>query len=353
MAIYPRWTYEASLWLNYLPFAAMLLAAITLLLLRNKIGKGPITAALFFVLTLSPALGFINFFTMHYTFVADHYQYLACLGILVLAAELLARSCQPPHKILALATAAMLIASFLALTGFYASLFQTNMKLWTWNVAQNPDAFTAHNNLGIAYLNAGNRPEALRQISIALQQQPDDDNTQRTVCRLALSDGKPADALAHIQKAIALRPNFGLNYKLLGDVYEALGRPRDALDAYAKATTTDLTDPIYFIAYAEALKRSKKLDQAAIAYQAALSLAPGNLITRYNYGNILLDLNKPADAITQYQFILKYQPEEHNGPIWHNLAFAYSQIGQQSMAIEAENRGNQIDAANAAQAPHP
>ena len=44
---------------------------------RERIGRAPLAAAIFFVAMLSPMLGFIPLFTFFYTFVADHYQYVA------------------------------------------------------------------------------------------------------------------------------------------------------------------------------------------------------------------------------------------------------------------------------------
>src|SRR3989442_7077849 len=52
--------------------------------MRNPGRCGEVAAA-FFVATLSPVLGFIMLFTYRYTFVADHYQYLACIGPIALA----------------------------------------------------------------------------------------------------------------------------------------------------------------------------------------------------------------------------------------------------------------------------
>src|SRR5205823_15100618 len=45
----------------------------------------PYTTLFRSVVTLSPVLGFIMLFTFRYTFVADHYQYLACIGPIALA----------------------------------------------------------------------------------------------------------------------------------------------------------------------------------------------------------------------------------------------------------------------------
>ena len=61
-------------------------------LLRNagRWGPGPLVAFLFFAGTLVPALGFFNVYPMRYSFVADHFQYLASLGPIVLGAALVA-----------------------------------------------------------------------------------------------------------------------------------------------------------------------------------------------------------------------------------------------------------------------
>ena len=53
--------------------------------LRRYFGRSVEVAAAFFVATLSPVLGFIMLFTFRYTFVADHYQYVACIGPIALA----------------------------------------------------------------------------------------------------------------------------------------------------------------------------------------------------------------------------------------------------------------------------
>ncbi len=53
---------------------------------RRRLGRGPEVAFTFFVATLSPLLGVVMVTTFLYSFVADHYQYLACIGPLALFA---------------------------------------------------------------------------------------------------------------------------------------------------------------------------------------------------------------------------------------------------------------------------
>lgn len=50
-------------------------AAVLLVVFGLWLGREPFTAVAFFIITLSPALGFINAYPMRYSFVADHFQF--------------------------------------------------------------------------------------------------------------------------------------------------------------------------------------------------------------------------------------------------------------------------------------
>ncbi|MGN6367782.1 MAG: tetratricopeptide repeat protein [Phycisphaerae bacterium] len=346
LEIYPRWTYQTGNFLNYLPALGAALLALFLFALRHRITRWPFAIFACFVAALAPALGFINFFTMHYTFVADHYQYIASACLLPFVAELFARAAAPnarpfPKPFIVASTAILLL--FMAGSAFYASLYQDPIRLWGWNVRFNPDAFTAQHNLGVSLLSAGRSREGLQHIALALQQAPDDDSIQRTVGKLALHDGKFDEALAHFNHAIELRPNYGESYVLRGDVYDRMGRLDDAIADYRKAIEVGLNDADGYIALAAALKKKGDLPNAAKNYELALGLEPGNMITRYNYGNVLLDLHRYNDAIAAYEFILHYQPD--NPAVLDNLAYAYHMDGQDDKAIATQKRARALESA--------
>ncbi len=75
--IYPRWNISAGNPLAYIWLLACGAGGAAIYFARRLTGRGVEVAALFFVATLSPMLGFIMLYTFRYTFVADHYQYLA------------------------------------------------------------------------------------------------------------------------------------------------------------------------------------------------------------------------------------------------------------------------------------
>ena len=81
---YPRWPIFAADPLNYFWLLLTVVVALLVWFVRRFTGRSVEVALLFFVATLSPVLGFIMLYTFRYSWVADHYQYLACIGPLAL-----------------------------------------------------------------------------------------------------------------------------------------------------------------------------------------------------------------------------------------------------------------------------
>jgi hypothetical protein len=86
--------HDAMQWLYVIATLTVLgiLAATT-----RKLGRGPLAAALFYIVTLFPSLGFVDVYPFRYSFVADHFQYLSGLALIVLAVAALARLVPARH----------------------------------------------------------------------------------------------------------------------------------------------------------------------------------------------------------------------------------------------------------------
>src|SRR5207249_7766138 len=98
--IYPRWEIHSWQWMAYLPLLAATLGLIVLWALPGRAGRALFFAAAYYVVSLFPVLGFFSVFFFRYSFVSDHFQYLASMGPLALAgaaiATLLGRFCETP-----------------------------------------------------------------------------------------------------------------------------------------------------------------------------------------------------------------------------------------------------------------
>jgi hypothetical protein len=138
--IYPRWEIDAGDWTQWLyPIGACVIVA-GAFALRRRVGRGPLVAILFFGGTLVPALGFVNVYPMRFSFVADHFQYVASVGLIALAATGLSRI--PLNASIALPLA------LAVLTWRQTAIYRDLETLWTDTLAKNPAAWLAHNNLG-------------------------------------------------------------------------------------------------------------------------------------------------------------------------------------------------------------
>src|SRR5262249_33897175 len=83
--IYPRWDVDSSKVVAYLPLLAALTGLVALWFIHAKWGRALFFAAAYYVVSLFPVLGFFSVFFFRYSFVSDHFQYLASMGPLALA----------------------------------------------------------------------------------------------------------------------------------------------------------------------------------------------------------------------------------------------------------------------------
>src|SRR6202011_5176642 len=82
---YPQWKIDPSQPLMYLPILAAVIGMFVLWRGRNGRMRPLFFAAVYFVVSLFPVLDFFNVYYFRYSFVGDHFQYLASMGPLALA----------------------------------------------------------------------------------------------------------------------------------------------------------------------------------------------------------------------------------------------------------------------------
>jgi hypothetical protein len=160
--VYPRWQPNPDLGWQWLYPVTAIGTLFTLWLIRGRIGRGPVTALLFYVGTLFPVLGFMNAYGMRYSFVWDHWVYLPALGIIALVAALVMRAAESLRTPAVVYGFAAIVLPVLALLTWRQAGMYTDMEtLWRKTLARNPDSSMAHNNLGILLRNQGHIEEAM------------------------------------------------------------------------------------------------------------------------------------------------------------------------------------------------
>ena len=75
VVIYPFWEVGVGNWAAWAYVFAVVALGAGLWRMRNRTGRAPLAAALFFGVTLSPVLGFVDYGYMQFSFAADRFQY--------------------------------------------------------------------------------------------------------------------------------------------------------------------------------------------------------------------------------------------------------------------------------------
>jgi Flp pilus assembly protein TadD len=240
--MYPRWRIDSGAWWQYLFPLGVMALLIGLWAIRRRV-RLPLAALLFFCGTLFPTLGFFNLYAFRYWLVANHYQYLASLGAITLAAvggaSLLRRLGPWPRRAGYLFCMAVL-ATLAGLAWRQSRMYGDVETLYRDMIAEDPDCWMAHHNL-----------------ALVLEQR-----------------GRIDDAVAHYQRAREINPNVANVYCALGWILERKGKPDDAMVLFQRALAVEPNTALVYFNIGKVLAGRGQLDEAITRLRQALQLAP-------------------------------------------------------------------------------
>jgi tetratricopeptide (TPR) repeat protein len=344
---YPLWPIDPrspAAWAWFLPPAAV---AGAVLLLRRRLGRGPETAVVFFVATLLPLLGFFMLYTFRYTFVADHYVYVALIGPAALAgaglAWLVARL-RAVHSLLPPVLCAGLVLGFATLSWRQSRMYTDLRTLWETTIARNPDSFMGHNNLGAIHLREGRIEQAVASFERALVLKPGHTHALANLANARLAQGQTAAALALFQQVLALAPNDAKAHADLGQALETTGSATDAESHYRRAIALDDTLAEGHFLLGRRLLALGRVPEAAPHLERALSLYDGYAEAHYHLGLVRLAEERPADAADCFRRTLEHSPD-HVFAL-NNLGLLFIGAGRPAEAEPLHRRAAALSPAN-------
>jgi tetratricopeptide (TPR) repeat protein len=210
---YPRWKISVSDLGAYLWVLVTAGLGVVIWRVRRWTGRSVEVAAVYFAAILSPVLGFIMLYTFLYSFVADHYQYLACIGPLALAAAGMKMGL---GRVLQPVLGAVLLIVLGILTWQQCEMYANAETLWQTTLRQNPNSWMAQNNLGDAFVQKSEVDEAMVHFRKALEIKPDYAEASYNLGLSLRKQGRLDEAIGHFQKALALQPKLRRSPKWFG-----------------------------------------------------------------------------------------------------------------------------------------
>ncbi len=279
--IYPRWEVGIGDPLAWAGLAAASGLVATLWLLRDRIGRGPLAGVLFFGVTLSPTLGFVDFNFMLFSFVADRFQYLAGIGVLAVVIGATAYSFAAGSDtnaqrgaVLNIVLVAALLSVLGTLTWQQSAIYRDGITFFRHLIAHNPEAREAHLNLGSALLRWNRLDEALAAYRIAEEQRPEDCKPPYGAGLALYHLGRLDAAEEAYVRALKMCPHYAEALAALGELRLAQQRYEDALQPLRIATEVDPRNVDAWISQGLALHHLGRTEQALYSIDRALALHP-------------------------------------------------------------------------------
>ena len=150
--------------------------------------------------------------------------------------------------------------------------------LFSTYVDQHPNNPWGHYMLGLSSWKSGNLERAESAFVRANELDPKHVKTLLNLTRVHLDQGRPKDALARVNAALALDSSSGEGYRLLGRVRTTLAQPNEAIAAYRLALSHDPKDVWAMNNLGLILIQQGNFDEAlgplALAAQLDSSVAP-------------------------------------------------------------------------------
>jgi tetratricopeptide (TPR) repeat protein len=341
--IYPQWNINSTHPAQYLPVAGCVALAIALWIWRGKIGRGVIAGVIFFVAALSPLLGFIVEGSFHYTYVADHYQYTASIGLIAVFAALVWRCLA--HRPAWPAFQAALLLMLGAATWARCAPYHDLESLWRDTLAKNPGSWMAHHNLGVVLFEQGRVDDALTQYEQAVALYPNGDAEQSDLGTALLEKRNYPEAIQHLKAALAINPNLFQALNSLGLAYDKTGDDAHAMACYRQALQLDPRALGTFLNLGNVLERQGKAEEAASVYRTAMERFPDQAEPFRRLAAIQSHAGQYSLAIQTCQQGLLSAPDSE--ALWLSLGNAYLAQTNNAGAAASYEKALQIDPASA------
>ncbi|UCE59689.1 MAG: tetratricopeptide repeat protein [Phycisphaerales bacterium] len=379
--VYPRWGIDATIWWQHVYPVMAVIVVIVLWLCRRRIGRGPLAAVLLFGGTLVPALGFFDIYPMRYSFVADHFQYLAGVGVIALVVVAGYRALDGLGTWgtrLAPAVAIVALVTLGALTWRQGRVYLDAETLWRDTLSKNPDVWLAHNNLGNILERQGKLDEAIDHHQQALQVEPrfalNVAHSHYNLGNALAAQRKFTEATKHYRETLRNKPDYVDARVNLGNMLLKQGNLDEAVRQYRQAVKDTPKSSNAHYNLGTALFRQGKLEEASAHFRQAVEINPGLARAHYMLGLAQAGLGLFSEALQQFREAARIKPDwpaplakaawimavnpdasihdeteairmaeraadmtgRRNGPILDTLAAAYAAAGRFDQAVATE-----------------
>ena len=301
---------EGSLSPARVAVSAILLIAITALVLRHRERRYLAAGWYWYLGTLVPVIGVIQ---VGRQALADRYAYIPLMGIFVvlvwLAGDLLEQ--RAALKAVALALSAFVLSALAAISYTQISYWQNSFTLFTHALAVTPDNPIAEDNLGTALVNMGQLESSLAHFESAVRMAPQLSSAHYNLATVLHRQQQFAQAVSEYQLAArtaGVPAEAAQVHNNLAVLYLQTSRIPEALDEFDSAIALNPAEQNSYIGRGTIEVQQGRLDPAIADFIRAADIAPSPLANLWLGRTYELKGNAPA-AIAAYETAVHLAPQ--------------------------------------------
>jgi hypothetical protein len=231
--IYPVWDTDGGRVMNWVPLIAVVVATVFLYAKRNGRGRAWFFAWGYFLVSLFPVMSFFNVYFFRYSFVGDHFQYLASMGPLALAGAGIAMLCggtgAEKEGVVCPMFSIGIVALLGVLTFLQCGVYQDLETLWRRTLADNPGAWIAHYNLADVLVKQGKLDEAADHYEAQLKLMPASEEGLGNLANVRVMQGRYDEAIGEFQQLLQVDPESAQGHGNLAAALLHEGRVQEAI----------------------------------------------------------------------------------------------------------------------------
>jgi tetratricopeptide (TPR) repeat protein len=254
--------------------AGLALAAVSMIAVLAFRARPYLAVGWFWYLgTLTPVIGLVQ---VGYQSRADRYTYIPLIGISIMVAWSAADAIEKwPHAAMPVRVVAMMACvAWLSITWVQIDYWKDSLALYRHAIAVTDANYRAHENLGVDLAKRGEYPEALRELSTSIEENPEQTNVRNSMGSVLSALGRNEEAMEQFSEAIRLQPENAQAHSNLGNSLVSAGR----------------------------------IDDAVRELNLALRLNPGIANAYFGLGRVRVKQNHPAEAVPYFSEALRINP---------------------------------------------
>jgi len=196
-----------------------------------------------------------------------------------------------------------------------------------------PQPSTPEMALGAFYQSQQRFPEAEKQLRAAVDVDPKNPECRVALARLYMAENNSARAEDFLGKSKADFPYNSVGYRMLGDLYFAMGEFDKATTEYSSLHDEHPKDPQVTKNYVQLLIIKNRLDEASRLDEEVLATKLDDVDALIERGQIQIARGRLSDAISTLQNALKNNPDSGLG--YYHLGIAFDRLKNPEQAEKA------------------